>query len=327
MIKIKISTSISAWPLIRQTPGSNGLWEDCHFFIDDDTPNCDIWVVYDDIPDKKIAKCRNGCLVFMTAEPPEIRQYPDKFLRQFDLIVTNHPNIKGPNVIHSQTALPWYVGWDVNTNERNVFNKNYDELSLLGPQTKSKLISSVLSRKTKTAGHRQRLEFISKLKEKLGDKFDVYGAKFNQIADKWDAIAPYSYHLSLENSTCKDYWTEKIADAYLGDSYPIYFGCPNITEYFPEDSLSVIDIYKPDQAIEKISEIINGRLYEKSIESRKNARDLILNHYQMFPFISRIVKKMPIKNTYGTRAVYPQSHFSGTLIGRVKSKIKRIINL
>ena len=40
---------------------------------------------------------------------------------------------------------------------------------------KTKLLSIVVSNKTFTKGHRDRLEFCLKLKERLGDKVDLFG--------------------------------------------------------------------------------------------------------------------------------------------------------
>ena len=57
------------------------------------------------------------------------------------------------------------------------------------------------------------------------------------IADL-EAIADY---IALENSSHAHYWSEKLADTYLGWSFPFYWGCPNTSDYFPEQSLCQID--------------------------------------------------------------------------------------
>ena len=36
------------------------------------------------------------------------------------------------------------------------------------------------------------------------------------IENKKDAIDPYAYSIALENKAMNNYWTEKIADVYLG---------------------------------------------------------------------------------------------------------------
>jgi hypothetical protein len=77
---------------------------------------------------------------------------------------------------------------------------HFDDLRDLGSFPKTKLASVVCSSQTITAGHKLRIRFIDKLKARLGDDVDIYGRGFNPIADKWDAIAPYKYHIVLENS-------------------------------------------------------------------------------------------------------------------------------
>src|SRR6185436_3361227 len=129
---------------------------------------------------------------------------------------------------------------------------------------KDKVLSIVVSNKTFTKGHKKRFDFLQKIEKELGDTIDIFGFGFKTIEDKWDAIAPYKYHIAIENASYNDYWTEKLSDAFLGQTHPIYYGCPNIYDYFPKNSLSVIDIEKPDEAIEKIKGIIRSNTYEES---------------------------------------------------------------
>jgi hypothetical protein len=49
-------------------------------------------------------------------------------------------------------------------------------------------------------------------------------------------IARYRFCLALENSIAIDYVTEKLFDALLAGSVPIYFGAPNAEEFAPEHS-------------------------------------------------------------------------------------------
>lgn len=40
------------------------------------------------------------------------------------------------------------------------------------------------------------------------------------------------FHLAVENSQHKNFFTEKIIDAFITKTIPIYWGCPNIEEFF-----------------------------------------------------------------------------------------------
>jgi hypothetical protein len=114
----------------------------------------------------------------------------------------------------------------------------------------------------------------------------------NQIPDKWDAIAPYKYHIVIENSAEENYWTEKLADAYLAESYPIYYGDPHINDYFKNDALSKIDIKNPSIAISVIEKVINNNYYEKFKDEIIKSKDRILNQYQIFPELCEIINRL-----------------------------------
>ena len=113
--------------------------------------------------------------------------------------------------------------------------------------------------------------------------------------DKWDAIAPYKYHLVLENSVQKDYWSEKLADAFLGFSYPIYYGCPNIYDYFSKDSLKIIDINNIDKAVQMIKDIIKDNLYDNRICAIDKSRNKVLNQYNIFNLMSELATNKSLK--------------------------------
>lgn len=51
------------------------------------------------------------------------------------------------------------------------------------------------------------------------------------------------YHFVIENSQERNYFTEKIVDAFYTYTVPIYLGCPNINDYFdPEGIIIANDI-------------------------------------------------------------------------------------
>ena len=93
------------------------------------------------------------------------------------------------------------------------------------------------------------------------------GHGFNDIPDKWEAIAPYKYHIVLENTVQPDCWSEKLADSFLGFSLPIYHGCPNIHDYFNKDSLFLIDIDDINATVELLQYLID---HDEIFEKRKH---------------------------------------------------------
>lgn len=292
MIKIKISTDSPDWPLIRQTPGSSGAWEDCLFFVNQDVDECDWWFVCENLSKSEATMCPPGHIIFITAEPPRSRTYDPKFLGQFSAAITSHKDLPHPKIILVQQALPWHIGVRRDKDGTIKSYMNFDDFSKRGIENhpKSKLASVISSDKKYTRGHRERLMFVDHLMKHLEGQVDLYGRGFAEVEDKWQAIAPYKYHIVLENSAFPHYFTEKLSDAFLGWSYPIYYGCSNIHEYFPPSSLVSIDISNPRQAVDQIKRVIFSDAYEKQIGQIEKARELVLRHYNLFPFLAEYVK-------------------------------------
>lgn len=280
--KIKISTEGGGKPFLKQLRSFNMIWDNCEFFINQVIPECDLWVVYGGLGKEEHTYCPANGTLLITNEPPSVRKYSKSFTDQFSAIITCNKYIKHKNKILSQQALPWWVGHKISTGD-GTLSKTYDELKKTQTPEKKKLASIIISNKTFTKGHKKRYEFLSELKKELGDVIDIFGIGTNIVDDKWDAISPYKYHIVIENSSYDNYWTEKLSDTFLGESYPIYYGCPNIYDYFDKDSLSVFDINNPKKAIEKIREILASDTYEKSKEKLKESKELILEKYQLFP--------------------------------------------
>lgn len=328
MIKVKLSTTTPEWPLLRQTPDSKGIWNGCQFYADQDIEDCDYWVVYEGVRETEKALCSPENTILITAEP-FIEHYPSKFLVQFKTVVTFHRNIKHPNMIFSQPGLPWHVGRRV-INGKNVgFSKDYNELKAIKHFKKDELIAVISSNKTFYSGHVKRLKFVRKLARQERFDIDIFGRGINDIEDKWNAIARYKYHVAVENSTYPDYFTEKLTDAFLGGSYPFYYGCTNIFDYFPKGSLAVIDINNFEKTIEIIDNAIRNEFYERSIEKIQAARDLVLDKYNIFPLITNLISSTQPKESKDREVVKiePARKFrdlSTRMINKVKINANRL---
>ena len=134
-----------------------------------------------------------------------------------------------------------------------------------------------------TKGHQRRLSFVRRLEREFGNDLEVFITSVMGLEDKWDAIGRYRYHLSLENSVFKDYWTEKVSDAFLGLSFPFYYGCPNMEDYFPSDSFQTIDMDDYDVTVDRIRNAIDTDLYSQRLGVLKESKRLVLNKYNLFP--------------------------------------------
>jgi len=321
---IKLSTCSPSWNFTLQTPNSYGRWDGVQFFVDRDCPQADVWVVYEAIYSTMTTLCPPSRTLFITGEPPlDMKRYPEKFANQFARVLTSY-SIPHKGRIAWQQALPWHYGRNLDTNGNESFVENYNSLMQTDPfPNKERQISTVCSNKNKLPAHKKRDEFVTFLQRSSIDGLDVFGrGRARQVACKRDAIAPYKYHIVLENSVFPDYWTEKLSDAYLGGAYPFYWGCPNLEKYFPGGSFTHINIDRPEEALRTIRETMARNAYEESIPLLRRARELVLNRYNLFPTILSLFRDLPEAETPVPVTIRPAECFS--LRGRIRQVRWRI---
>jgi hypothetical protein len=308
---VYIQSNYSYPDLLRQTPFLNGIWDDIQFTFEE-VEKCDyIIVINHPIKDINI-KCRKGGRILFIQEPPyEKNNYLIPYFPFFDTIITAFDKKYSSNIINTQAALPWLI------------DKNYKQLVNLSfnDTKKNDRISWITSNSNINPGHAPRLKFLEKIKQ-TDLNIDIFGRGIRHIDDKFDAIYPYKYTLAIENYSDTDYWTEKISDAFLTWTMPIYYGCTNIEKFFPENSFVKIDIYKPEESFEIIKKCLIDKLYDKNIQAIKEARDLVLNKYQLFPLATEIINNSINKDEKLINCFIPLDPNSISFIRKIKLLMK-----
>lgn len=178
----------------RQMPHDSNTTADgrYRFVINDYTATPTLWSSSAKVCDSPTnSMLRPGNTILTTDEPHQILAYAKGYRRQFGLVCSCQPEIKGRNVIHGPAILPWYVGVDFKGDGCVAFTKNYDDIASSHPE-KTKLISVITSGKAFSQGHVDRLRFVRKLHERYGDKVDIYGHGFLSFKDKWEALTRIS---------------------------------------------------------------------------------------------------------------------------------------
>lgn len=111
---------------------------------------------------------------------------------------------------------------------------------------KSKLVSLIASPKVITIGHEIRHAVANKHKDKINIFGGAAGSKRfgNGIwPDKSEALNDYMFSVVIENDSYSTYFTEKITDCFATGTIPIYWGAPEIGDYFNTDGIL---FYTPD---------------------------------------------------------------------------------
>ncbi|MCP4578830.1 MAG: hypothetical protein GY846_21335 [Deltaproteobacteria bacterium] len=272
--------------LLRQTPGGKGVWDGVRFTLNPE-PACDFLVV---LNNKMKTETRGHCPtenVWCLMQEPYMKGHTDWMVEKLDSYsrVLSHHVPPGPSKFSvSQPAIPWHV------------NKTFDELISLEIPSKPKTLSWVVGNAGDLPGHGKRWAFLEYIQQDGSLDIDLFGRAVQFIEDKWDGLAPYKYSLAIENSSSPDYWTEKIADCFLSWSVPIYYGCTNLDDYFPEGSFIRINIDSPRKAVESVKTILARDNWENRLPALKEARDLVLHRYQLFPHLSRLMEVQPKKD-------------------------------
>lgn len=185
-------------------------------------------------------------------------------------------------------------------------NKNYDFLNELSYTESKNKLSAIMSNKKHTIDYQIRRNLLINFSNKYPNICDIYGAGWNNelgtsykgkldgyhktpqknTKTKYQGLIDYKYSLCIENTSKKNYFTEKFTDAILCWCIPIYYGCSNIDEYFPKDCYYYVDITK-ENCINEIINISNKPITQDNIKALEKARYLILNKYNIWSSIEK----------------------------------------
>lgn len=312
MIKAAFVTQHTSWPWKRQLPFGQSAFGGVEFFAPVD--EADIVFVYDALPERKLVLQRSVPVVFVASEPQNVKRYSGAFLAQFDAVVTSDRETVHPKRIFVHAGLPWHAGSMKAGGVLLDAPMTFEQFEAHEPR-KTKLVSVVSSDKAFTAEHRARLTFVAKLKVALGDQVDVFGRGIADFADKRDVLDDYRYHIALENCAIRDYWTEKLADPYLTLTFPIYHGCPNLEDYFPEEAFQAINIYEPDEAVKIIKRVIDSDLAEQRRGHLLEARRRVMHEHNVFGMMAAVARNIlgECDASYGgNRVIHEEADFMPT---------------
>jgi hypothetical protein len=324
-IRVKVSCGNSfIWELFkRQAPNREPVWNNVEFVYSNEIGYFDYWVVLHNeaIKIKEKAFCDPENIIYISMEPTEnIGSVRRGFHQQFAKCVLTDPELEMRNIIR-ENFHTWWVGVGVvNSNRGHQFrgiSLGYDEMfNLKIPIGKKNRISILQSKKIMLEGHIKRNIFISKLlASPLSGFIDLYGDDHTPVIDKMDIILPYKYHICLENSNIPNYWTEKLADAFLGYSMPIYYGNKSVQNYFSKDSIILIDIDDPDSSIELIYKAFIENFWEKQIDNIIQSRDDILSKYNILNLLAKLCQLKSVGNQSKV-VLYPAYFFRLNLVKR-----------
>ncbi|MDL2264619.1 glycosyltransferase family 10 [Synergistaceae bacterium OttesenSCG-928-I11] len=218
-----------------------------------------------------------------------------EYLEQFATVISPYviPGFSGRLMVENP-RLGWLAGRGIgNKIYRPIFSNLSDVRNYPRPDKKKK-ISIISSLKKSCVEYQKRILFLEALIDRFGNRIDYYGRDFAPIDEKLDAIAPYRYHICIENSIVENYWTEKLADAWIGWSLPIYCGAPNIREKLPDSKgIEVIDIDNIPESLRKIEKILCDDDYDTRIDAIASCREWVIQEVNPFGKVAEIIENAP----------------------------------
>jgi hypothetical protein len=123
---------------------------------------------------------------------------------------------------------------------------------------------------------------------------DIYGKGWvsdnkhikGHIPHKIHALMDYEFSIGVENSSEKNYISEKFFDPLLVSTVPIYYGCPNIEDVYNKDSFIHLDFLNPDKCLQQIENILSLN-YNDYVDLVNESK---LNYFNNHNLINEIIK-------------------------------------
>ena len=120
-----------------------------------------------------------------------------------------------------------------------------------GIYDKQKRVSIIASKKAYASGHSLR-----HLAANLIPESDRFGGAYKPIEKKTEALSDYKFSIVIENCRQPGFFTEKIVDSLIMGTVPIYWGCPDIGEFFNAKGIITFE------NIDELSRILESDLEE-----------------------------------------------------------------
>jgi hypothetical protein len=165
------------------------------------------------------------------------------------------------------------------------------------PPEKIRPCSWITSGISRTANHRQRLEFIRLLQSRQL-KFDLYGRGLpswahsaGELSNKWYAMAPYYYNLAIENYANNDWYvSEKLWDSLLTWCLPIYYGGSAADKLLPPGSFLRLPSLD-EKGLAYIQEVTaTPDAWYAAKDAIAEARQIILHKLNLLEWVANFVK-------------------------------------
>jgi GR25 family glycosyltransferase involved in LPS biosynthesis len=185
--------------------------------------------------------------------------------------------------------------------------KTFNELSRNNDNKIYNYLSTICSSKYFDPGHIKRIDFLKYMESRgHGIKIDIYGSdnahNFSNYKgslsneEKINGIFPYKYYFMAENNSEYNYITEKIWEPLICECLCFYWGAPNLDTYINPLAFIRLDLDNFEESYNIIKNAIDNDLYSQRVDIIRQEKYKILNYYNFFPTVERIITMDMWKN-------------------------------
>jgi hypothetical protein len=192
------------------------------------------------------SKFKIGWLMESRELHPYLYETFDQYKDQYDFILTHDPEL----LVKYPTKTKRYLIGGSWINERD-----------WGIHSKTRLVSMIYSKQHIMEGHKLRHTIAKKFTDS-GIEYYGHGSA-RPLANKVDGLKDFYFSIIIENSKQLNYITEKIIDCLTVGTIPIYWGCPNIAEFF---NIEGFICFSSIDELDSILESLTPELYQSKLK-------------------------------------------------------------
>lgn len=262
----------------NQTPNLDGCWNEISYTTN--IEEADYVIIEDNCSNEVLNSFPKEKLLYFSREALDAESH------------TRYPSDKVTRFSFWDGTGYLYTKW-VYSGDLAGVNMTYSDLQKeIKAPLKTKVISCTQTNKEMTPIHVARKAFIEKYAALY--PIDVYGSiscanSVLEDNDKRNSLDPYKYSLCFDNQvTIKNFFGTQVTDSLLRWTVPIYGGGGDLGKYFPEKSFIKIDPTNLED-VDRVYDIIHNDDFDIRQSAIAEARELIMNKYNLWPTIERII--------------------------------------
>jgi hypothetical protein len=246
------------------------------------------------------SKKENMRNIYIQLEPEALVPIRDELLKfgdRFDYILTYDTFLikKLPNAY----ALTYGTTW--------ILPEDYENIDI---KLKKFVLTSLTGCKVGAKGHRFRhkIYFHQKYIQNIPILFYLSGGLqtvpdyipiinnnpylSDKRSDKIELFKNAQFSLVIENSQQNNYFTEKICDCLITKTIPIYYGCPNISEFFDTTGWIIIENDCVIEFLQKL-QILTPDYYMNHIDTVNKNFETVKKYIDYNENINRVLRTIP----------------------------------